>query len=275
MAVSNRSARLRRLARALNEQYGLDYRQHQQIEPEYDDARTWTYTWTDGPTVEQVKRAARKADPEATDGLRYERRLSQETFVLGLVRHSGDRETETDGLERPYLAEMAVEELWRKVPSPKPRTERERLLVEAIVTEANGGRGRGWASRYELCRLVQERGLAPFLERAVELAPIEVLTVRYASGRGSMAWRHRLKPLTAQEAFSAVQADPEAPADAVAAALTLVPELHAALDAAAAALRSRTPPAPPRPALAVVPGSGVDDRLAVGAGDQEVVRDEP
>ncbi|MER6230959.1 hypothetical protein ABT169_17670 [Streptomyces sp. NPDC001616] len=54
---------------------------------------------------------------------------------------------------------------------------------------------------------------------------------------------YRLTPLTALEAFAAVQADEKASPEHVTAALTLLPELHAALDAAAASLQERLPPA--------------------------------
>ncbi|WP_331743962.1 hypothetical protein OH809_44205 (plasmid) [Streptomyces sp. NBC_00873] len=74
----------------------------------------------------------------------------------------------------------------------------------------------------------------------VELTPAELLTARYAQGAAQRAWNRRLAPLTPLEAFSAVQADSNAPAEIVAAALTLVPKLHAALDTAAAELRART-----------------------------------
>ncbi|MFC0842178.1 hypothetical protein ACFH04_00255 [Streptomyces noboritoensis] len=73
---------------------------------------------------------------------------------------------------------------------------------------------------------------------ATALSPIEQLTDRYATGRARIAWQ-QLAPMTALEAFSAVQADPEAGPEAIAAALTLLPELHGALDAAAADRKAR------------------------------------
>ncbi|MFV5998632.1 hypothetical protein ACNPQM_41370 [Streptomyces sp. NPDC056231] len=45
--------------------------------------------------------------------------------------------------------------------------------------------------------------------------------------------------MTPLEAFAAVQADEKAPAEHISAALTLLPELHAALDTAAASLQAR------------------------------------
>ncbi|QKV98210.1 hypothetical protein HUT19_41550 (plasmid) [Streptomyces sp. NA02950] len=239
--VANRSSRLRRLAGTLGEKYQLDWSRGEHIEPEYDDARReWTYRWTDGPTVEQIRRAARKADREATDGLVYRRELSQQTVALGAIRLAMDPATGVDFRDRPSITPSAVAELWRTVSKPHPRDARETAMVTAILAEANGDRGRNWAQDYDICKLVQEQGLATFLRRAgVELSPIERLTERYAPPRASLAWSHRLVPMTALEAFSAVQANPTARADAVADALTLLPTLHAELDQAAAELQSR------------------------------------
>ncbi|MGW0337070.1 hypothetical protein ACWD0J_35475 [Streptomyces sp. NPDC003011] len=246
-APKNRSTRLNRIAGELNERHRLDWSRGEAIEAEYDDGRReWTYRWIDGPTVEQVRRAARKADREVTEGLLYRRTLSQQTVTLGAIRMAMDSATTLDFRDRPYITPSAVEELWRTVSKPQPRDDRESALVTAILTEANGDHGRNWAQDYDLCKLVQERGLAPFLRRAaadagqpVELSPLERLTERYVSPRASGAWTHRLRTMTPLEAFSAVQADTAATPQAVADALTLLPELHAALDTAAAELQAR------------------------------------
>ncbi|TQE33102.1 hypothetical protein [Streptomyces ipomoeae] len=239
--VANRSSRLRRLAAELSEKYELDWGRGERIEPEYDDARReWTYRWFDGPTVEQVKRAARKADREATEGLKYRREFSQQAVALGVIRLAMDPDIEVDLRDHPYVTPTAVEELWRTVSKPRPRDAREEAMITAIVTTANGDRGRGWAQAYEICKLVQEQGLAVFLRRSgAELTPIERLTDRYASSPASLAWSYRLTPMTPLAAFSAVQADEKAKPEAVADALTLLPKLHAELDAAAAALQAR------------------------------------
>ncbi|MEV6403922.1 hypothetical protein AB0M58_13385 [Streptomyces bobili] len=246
-APKNRSTRLNRIAGELNERHRLDWSRGEAIEAEYDDGRReWTYRWIDGPTVEQVRRAARKADREVTEGLLYRRTLSQRTVTLGAIRMAMDSATTLDFRDRPYITPSAVEELWRTVSKPQPRDDRESALVTAILTETNGDHGRNWAQDYDLCKLVQERGLVPFLRRAaadagqpVELSPLERLTERYVSPRASGAWTHRLRTMTPLEAFSAVQADTAATPQAVADALTLLPELHAALDTAAAELQAR------------------------------------
>jgi hypothetical protein len=88
-----------------------------------------------------------------------------------------------------------------------------------------------------------ERGIAWLLEDFPEapLSPAELLTARYATGEDRKAWAYRLTPMPPLQAFSAVQADPEAAHDAITAALTLLPDLHAALDTAAADLQRRAP----------------------------------
>ncbi|MEU9405728.1 hypothetical protein AB0E08_08475 [Streptomyces sp. NPDC048281] len=240
-APKNRSARLNRIVNELNTKYALDWASGERVSADYDDARReWSYGWTDGPTVEQVRRAARKADREVTEGLLYRRELSQKTVALGAIRLAVAPTARRDFRDRPSVTPSDVEELWRTVSKPRPRDDREQAMAAAIVAEANGDRGLNWASVYDLCRTVQEKGLAVFLRRAgVELTPIERLTDRYASSPASLAWSHQLTPLTALEAFSAVQADTEAKPQAVTDALTLLPDLHAALDEAAAELQAR------------------------------------
>lgn len=75
MAVTNRSPDLRQLAADLAEQYGLPGGA-EGLTASYDEpTRAWTFRWQDGPTVEQVRRAARTAQPEVVKGLGYERLL--------------------------------------------------------------------------------------------------------------------------------------------------------------------------------------------------------
>ncbi|MEV8546926.1 hypothetical protein [Streptomyces sp. NPDC051572] len=108
------------------------------------------------------------------------------------------------------------------------------------MAEANGDRGLNWAQDHDICKLVQEQGLAHFLRHTdVELTPIERVTAHYAPPRALLAWSRRLVPMTALEAFSAVEADPTAKPDAVLDALTLLATLHADLDQAAAELQTR------------------------------------
>ncbi|MFD7861520.1 hypothetical protein [Streptomyces sp. NPDC059783] len=243
MAPKNRSARIRKLATTLSEQFKLEYSKRQWIEPEYDDRRAeWTLSWTDGPTVTQVTRAARAADKEAVDGVHYERRYSQQTYALGAIGWARAGADLQGG--NGWWAVSQVEEFLAKVKNPgRPKPGRESDMVERLIKAADGDRRRHWAEGSEICGLVDNRGLAWLLVRAEKpderLTPLEVLTARYARGEKQRAWWQHLTPLTELEAFAAVQADPEAPAEAVAAVRELVPDVHAAIDAAVADLRTR------------------------------------
>ncbi|WP_330335623.1 hypothetical protein OHS33_38980 (plasmid) [Streptomyces sp. NBC_00536] len=238
MAVANRSARLRKLASKLTSQFGLPWGP-EAIDPRYDDVRReWSFEWPDGPTVAQVRRAANAADPEATEGLLYRRTLSAETYALGVLRITVASDPANKDFESPWILPSHVEKLFEKTKSPKARG-REAAIVANIVamSEASGGPGWGGESQV-ICDHVKKKGIAGFLT-GVELTQVEALTQRYASGDAERAWRRRMAPLTPLEAFSAVQADEQPPAAAVEAALALLPELHAALDAAADRLRAR------------------------------------
>jgi len=237
VAVANRSARLRRLAADLTQQFGLPWG-YKGIEPQYDEIRReWTFSWPDGPTVEQVRRAATAAQPEATEGLRYERRLSDTTQALGILRMMLQAEPVDDDF-RVDLQPHKIPEFFAKVKNPAPKAGREATIVANLLKLAKK-HGDGWRDAGENVAVFVERyGFAGALAD-VELTPLELLTARYAEGRAERAWRFRLATLTPLEAFSAVQADPGAQPDAVNAALTLLPELHAAIDQAATDLKQR------------------------------------
>ncbi|MFJ9239742.1 hypothetical protein ACIRJ3_32745 [Streptomyces anulatus] len=245
MAPKNRSARIRKLSASLSEHFKLEYSKHEWIEAQYDDRRAeWTLAWIDGPTVGQVTRAARAADKEAVEGLRYERRYSQQAYALGAIGWARAGADLQGG--NGWWAASRVEEHLAKVKNPgRPKPGRETAMVERLITAADGDRGRHWAEGSEICGLVDKRGLSWLLIPAgkpterLPLTPLEVLTARYARGEKQRAWSQHLTPLTELEAFAVVQADPEAPAEAVAAVLELVPDVHAAIDAAVADLRTR------------------------------------
>lgn len=245
MAPKNRSARIRKLATDLSEHFKLDYTKHERIEAEYDDSRAeWTISWTDGPTVGQVTRAARSTDNEVTEGLRYQRHYSQQAYAVGAIRRALAREPMQQGTDS--WATIQVEEHLAKTKNPgRPKPGREGDMVEHLIAAANRDRGRNYAAGSEICGLVDKRGLSWLLVPAgrpndrLPLTPLELLTAHYARGEKHQAWRDHLTPLTELEAFAAVQADPEAPAEAVDAVLELLPDLHAAIDSAVTELRTR------------------------------------
>jgi hypothetical protein len=247
MAPKNRSARIRKLVTILSEQFKLEYSKHEWIEAEYDERRAeWTLAWTDGPTVTQVTRAARAADREAVEGVRYERRYSQRAYALGAI-HWALAGADLQG-GSGWWAASRVEEHLAKTKNPgRPKPGRETDMVQRLIAAADGDHGSHWAQGTDICGLVDKRGLSWLLipagkpEERLPLTPLELLTARYARGEKQKAWWQHLTPLTELEAFAAVQADHEAPAEAVEAVLALVPDVHAAIDAAVADLRSRVP----------------------------------
>ncbi|MFG3371316.1 hypothetical protein ACIPWY_40210 [Streptomyces sp. NPDC090032] len=126
------------------------------------------------------------------------------------------------------------------IKNPAPRDDRERALAARLVKEAESEPSASGAGD-AICRLVSNKGLAWLMrgEGAPPLSPLELLTNRYAGSRANLAWMRRLVPMTPLEAFAAVQADEKAKPEYVAAALTLIPALHVALDAAATELTGR------------------------------------
>ncbi|MDN3238298.1 hypothetical protein [Glycomyces tritici] len=226
----DRESRLRRLAADLAEPVAAEF------DPATD---AWTYTWTDGPTAEHVRRAAEAAEPEAALGLRYRRRYSESTIALGAVRLAVATSAE-DALRRPEITPAAVEALWRDVPRPRPATDRERYLAYGVVYEVHDAHRRNQASAREICEQVALCGLAPLLRRiGSPLTPVEALTAHYAPTHAHPAWHYRLAPMSAVAAFEAVRRDPDATRERIEAALTLLPELPDAYAAAGARLRSR------------------------------------
>ncbi|MBV1940846.1 hypothetical protein KUF83_30390 [Streptomyces sp. BV286] len=242
-AVPRRAERLRKVAWKLTEQYGLP--RDRQIEAEIDDyarPKRWTFVWRDGPTETQLRRAAAQLDKEALDGVGCRREYSDTAYAVAAIRCLRDG----DPGEDPYHAGVSVYDAGRLLDTtknPGPSDDRERHMAARLV-KASERRPSVYGDGDAICREATEKGLSPLLrgEDAPALTPIELLTERYARGSASALWMYRLTPVTPLEAFAAVQADEKASPEHIAAALTLLPELHAALDAAAASLQERLSP---------------------------------
>ncbi len=236
---SARATRLRRLARTLTARFCLAPHRHGVVEAQWSDsARAWTFAWTDGPTVAQVRAACREAEPEASEGLLYVRTLSEDSVALGAVRLTVSTAT---GLGRRLLVRPAdVEALFRDAPFPQPRTERERALLYAVVYELHDAHRRNQADAEEVCGFINQYGLAVLLRRCgAELSPVEILTDHYAATYAHPAWRYQLAPMDADVLFRAVREDPRASAELIAAALALLPGLPAECAGAQEDLRAR------------------------------------
>ncbi|MCX4967938.1 hypothetical protein OHA98_24880 [Streptomyces sp. NBC_00654] len=243
--VSDRATRLRRLARTITARFGLASDRQEAIEAEWSgSARAWVFSWTDGPTVAQVRAACGEAEPEASERLRYVRGLSQNSAALGAVRLTVSSATSTG--RRPFVSAPDVEKSLRDEPFPAPRTERERALVYAVVYEIHDAHRRNQADAEEICGLINRYGLAMFLRRCgAELSPAEILTAHYAASHAHPTWRYQLAPMEADVLFRAVHEDLRAPAEIIAAALALLPELPAGFAEAEHELRVRLERATP------------------------------
>ncbi|WP_063619399.1 hypothetical protein [Streptomyces exfoliatus] len=200
--------------------------------------------WTDGPTVAQVRAACLEAESTASGGLRYARTLSQDAIALGAVRLTV--RPATGASRRPLLRPADIEALLRDEPFPAPRTDRERVLVYAVLYEIHNAHHRNEARTEEVCEIINQYGLAVFLRRCgAELSPVEILTAHYATTHAHPAWRYRLVPMDATVLFRAVQEDPRATMELVTAALTLLPGLPAEYAEAGDELRTRLKHAAP------------------------------
>ena len=244
--ASDRAKRLRRLARTLTERFGLDGHRHGVVVSEWSvSARAWTFAWNDGPTVAQMRAVCRETEPEASEGLRYVRSLSQGAVALGAVRLTVSSATSAVR-RRPLVRPADVEALLRDEPFPVPRTERERALVYAVVHEVHDAHHRNRADAAEICELINQYGLAMFLRRCgAELSPAETLTAHYAASHAHPTWRYQLAPMDADVLFRAVRDDPRASAALLEAALALLPGLPAEFAAAEDELRARRERASP------------------------------
>ncbi|MFD8976527.1 hypothetical protein [Streptomyces sp. NPDC059593] len=243
--TSDRATRLRRLARTLTDRFGLGAHRHGAVEAEWSEsARAWAFVWTDGPTVAQVRAACLEAEPTASGGLRYARMLSQDAIALGAVRLTVC--PATGASRRPLLRPADIEALLSDEPFPAPRTDRERVLVYAVLYEIHNAHHRNEARSEEVCEIINQYGLAVFLRRCgAELSPVEILTAHYATTHAHPAWRYRLVPMDATVLFRAVQEDPRATMELVTAALTLLPGLPAEYVEAGDELRTRLKHAAP------------------------------
>lgn len=229
---------LHRLARALTERFGIDERKLGPIEAVYSESTSqWTLEWTDGPTVEQLRRTARRAEPEAAASLHYARNLTEDSTALGAVRLAISNAARLKG--RTHISTAAVHDFWSSVPLPVHTTDRERRLVYGAIYQLRDNHHANFADHQEICDEIAA-GLAPLAKRAgAALTPIETLTAQYAVGRDRAAWHYGLTPMRSADAFQAVCEDPRASTEAITAALTLQPDLPATTTAAAARLRAR------------------------------------
>ncbi|MGW5677265.1 hypothetical protein ACWEV4_19655 [Streptomyces sp. NPDC003860] len=192
--------------------------------------------WTDGPTVEAMRRAAAEVTGARGRHTGLRRELSAEAVALGAIRMTADHATGGPG---GGIGPASVAAFLQDTPLPAATTERERALVYAVIYQVRDDHRRNTARPEDICDLVAS-GLG-HLARRLDLSPLELLTARYASGAARHAWQRALVPMPAKDAFLAVHRDPCARAEHVRAALAVLPEPPPELEAAAASLRARLP----------------------------------
>ncbi|MFF0481290.1 hypothetical protein [Streptomyces sp. NPDC004435] len=190
--------------------------------------------WTDGPTVEAVRRAAAEVPGADAPGLGLRRELSASAVALGAVRIAAGTRTPVPGGD---ITPGSVTTFWQNTTLPTPTTERERDLVYAVIYEVRDDRRSNTARPADICDLVTS-GLGR-LARRLDLSPLERLTDRYATGAARRAWHRALVPMPPEDALLAVHGDPCARPEHVRAALTVFSAPPPHLAAAAASLRAR------------------------------------
>ncbi|MFD4397279.1 hypothetical protein [Kitasatospora sp. NPDC058478] len=221
----------------------------------YDHKRRWEIRWHDGPTEATVRAAVERQIPEHQEIIYTSRDFSDEVLVLAALRLFVADEAHHWGDLR-YAAQRSLEDVAHPM---RTATARESAMVERVLEEsAQETRwGRSRDADYALALLKERRGIGWLLTppapaqdsrqpeadapvpAVLELSPVELLTARYALGEQGAAWRERAAAMPAGAAFDAALADEEIDKETALAALRLVAERQAALDAATALLIDR------------------------------------
>ncbi|MFJ3793500.1 hypothetical protein [Kitasatospora sp. NPDC090091] len=246
--MASRSSEIRAFVRQMSKIHQCD------MDAEYYDARQhWVIRWHDGPTRKAMLAAVQRHLPEHKDIVYAGRDLSDEATVLGAIRCYVSGEVHRWNTPR-YAAEHLLEDVAFPL---RTATARELAMVERLLEESAQDRpwGRDRNADHALELLTERKGIGwlltppaapdgrqPEADAAppvLEPTPVELLTARYARGDQGTAWRERATPMPLVEAFAAALADEEIDRDAALAALTLVADLQAVLDANTAALMAR------------------------------------
>ncbi|MFB7128291.1 hypothetical protein [Kitasatospora sp. NPDC056273] len=246
--MASRSSAIRSFVFQLSKihQCGMDTDYH-------DHRRKWEIRWYDGPTEATVHAAVERQLPEYKEIICTDRSFSEEAIVLAAIRCFVSGEDKR-WLDLRYAAQRSLEDVAFPM---RTASARENAMVERVLKESAQERGRGRDATYALELLKERRGIGWLLappvpaqdsrqsetdapvSAALEPTPVELLTARYARGDLGEAWRQRAAPMPAAEAFAAALVDEEIDKEAALAALALVMELQAALDANTATLMAK------------------------------------
>jgi hypothetical protein len=255
--VSSRSTQARKLAFLLGQRWGI------RVEADFHGRGEWTLQWSDGPTSATMRDAADELAPTCSPllpaaGWRYERSVQPLAHAVQLVRAARAGKIDPYAT-RSQIEGHAVQAADHSDFPESPVDELELALASRLVKEAGG-------TSLQMAELVKANGIAWLLpdrrapasdtansdEQPVPVrgrgeppdrtAALAELTTRYAVGAEAAAWRRELRALPVREAVERAAADGSAPAEVVAAALVLLPDLRCDLDRAELALidRART-----------------------------------
>ena len=205
MSRSRTPQQLRRLAADLSERYpGC------RANAQHDSGKKWDFTWSNGPSVPQVKKAVAKAAPEAE--VRLLRSYALRAHVLAGIRAC------LDGQVGPYAdgasLSWQVEDSLSEIENPD-QTDDERLaaMADALVKEAGDTRLEHQVlepiAKQGVAHLLTPRQARPGSEGPLTMSPAQHLTNRYARGEDAYQWRMRLRTLPVEDLVTAAQADPE------------------------------------------------------------------
>lgn len=204
MSRSRTPQKLRTLAADLSERYpGC------RANAQHDSGKKWDFTWSNGPSVPQVKKAVATAAPEAE--VRLSRSYSPRAYALAGIRAclAGQVGPHADGASLSWQVEDALAET-----DAPDQAEDERLaaMADALMKETGDTR-----LEHQLLEPIAKQGVAhlltprqarPGTEGPLTMSPAEHLTNRYARGEDAHQWRYRLRTLPIPDLVAAAQADP-------------------------------------------------------------------
>lgn len=224
MAGTDRPRRIRALAQTLSTQTQAELR------VTHEGGARWYLEWTDGPTRTAVREAVDAADLAGAE-IRLYRTFTARAVALGTVRLAAAGEL---GIGRRWGQPLSqVQHALDDVDHPeRPIDHREDQMATRLLAAATPA-DRQWPDEYHIADLVAQRGLAWLLTTtgeetadAPDLAPLEILTARYAAGGQARAWQEQAQPMPLREAVEAALADPTLDQPTALAMVALLPQLR-------------------------------------------------
>lgn len=205
MSRSRTPQQLRRLAADLSERYpGC------RAGAQHDAGKRWDFTWSNGPSVPQVKKAVTEAAPEAE--VRLLRSYALRAHALAGIRACLDGKV--GYYDDAVSLSWQVEDSLSEVENPD-QTDDERLaaMADALMQEAGDTllehRLLEPIAKQGVAHLLTPRQSRPGSEGPLTMSPAQHRTARYAHGEDAYQWRMRLRTLPVEDLVTAAQADPE------------------------------------------------------------------